>query len=154
MNHPAYFDRFTLTLPAQAIEDCAQSGDVSAPVADWATDPEISAQFDAIAPADIAEELRGYGAWDDEEITDDAANRKRVLWIAAGNIRDEMLPLQATASDWHSGQNSALYAFSSSGTIIPGLASEVRECIREANSADDIEELEALLAYAEGFEMA
>lgn len=32
------------------------------------------------------------------------------------------------AGDWHSGQASALYAFSSTGTILPELAGEVRTC--------------------------
>lgn len=33
------------------------------------------------------------------------------------------------ASHWHGGQWSALYAFSSSGTIVEGLRAEVEECL-------------------------
>ena len=156
MSHPAYFERFTLAIPAQAIADCSQSGDVSGPVAHWVSAPEISAQYDSIDPADLAEELRGYGAWDDAELANHAANRERILWVAAGGIRDELLPLQATASDWHSGQASALYAFASSGTVTPGLIAEVRECNRRAALTGDergVAELEDLLAYAEDFEI-
>ncbi len=31
-------------------------------------------------------ELREYGAWDDEQLADDAANWDRIVWIAAGDI--------------------------------------------------------------------
>ena len=36
------------------------------------------------------------------------------------------------ASLWHGGQASALYAYASSGTIVPGLSMEIRRCMREA----------------------
>jgi hypothetical protein len=39
-----------------------------------------------------------------------------------------MQSLQSTAAEYHGGQATALYAFSSTGTIQPGLSSEIREC--------------------------
>ena len=33
------------------------------------------------------------------------------------------------ASEWHNGPASALYAFASTGSIVPGLEREIRECI-------------------------
>jgi len=42
-----------------------------------------------INPADIAAELKDYGAWDETELADYDANIQRILWIAAGNIREE-----------------------------------------------------------------
>ena len=61
------------------------------------------------------------------------------------------------AADWHSGQWSALYAFSSSGAIQSDLASEIESCLRmldERAAAYDLEdipemreELRELLAF-------
>jgi hypothetical protein len=46
----------------------------------------IKAQFDAIDPDDIRAELAECGAWDKNELADDAQNRARILWIAAGDV--------------------------------------------------------------------
>lgn len=35
------------------------------------------------------------------------------------------------AADWHGGQASALYAYASSGTIVPGLSMEIRRAMTE-----------------------
>jgi hypothetical protein len=51
------------------------------------------------------------------------------------------------ASEWHGGQASPLYAFSSTGTILPGLLSEINQCIRESSGHDDIDELRLLRTY-------
>jgi hypothetical protein len=50
--------------------------------------PHISAQFDKIDPDDIRAALAEYGAWDDEQLADDEANRNRALWSAARDIRE------------------------------------------------------------------
>lgn len=36
--------------------------------------------------------------------------------------------LMRLAADWHGGQSSALYAFTSTGSVIPGLGAEARRC--------------------------
>lgn len=41
--------------------------------------------------------------------------------------------LHITASHWHDGQTSALYAYSSTGTVLPGLAAEVKQCLNLAH---------------------
>jgi hypothetical protein len=55
--------------------------------------PYIAAQFDmpfaTINPESVRQELKEYGAWDETELTDETKNRARILWIAAGNLRDE-----------------------------------------------------------------
>ena len=40
--------------------------------------------------------------------------------------------LQAIAAEWHSGQFSALYAYASTQSILPGLAREIDECFPSA----------------------
>jgi len=83
----AYFTGFDLDLPAECVLDCTVPGqDADEPVAYWSgriqRPPEAT-------PEAVREHLAGYGAWDDEELQDDAANWHRIVWIAAGNIRDE-----------------------------------------------------------------
>lgn len=51
--------------------------------------PEFEEQFKTIDSADIRQELKEYGAWDEEELSDDYENKKRILWIAASNIVEE-----------------------------------------------------------------
>jgi hypothetical protein len=45
-------------------------------------------QLDKIDPALLASELREYGAWDDDELSDHEQNLQRLLWLAAGDIID------------------------------------------------------------------
>ena len=49
-------------------------------------EPSIRRQLNKIEPALLREELRGYGAWDEEELTDHAQNLQRLLWLACGDI--------------------------------------------------------------------
>ena len=44
--------------------------------------------------------------------------------------------LREIASEWHGGQWTALYAYSSTGTITPGLEREIVECLNEAKRRD------------------
>jgi hypothetical protein len=52
-------------------------------------EPNIRRQLTKIDPANIARELKEYGAWDAEELADAERNQIRLIWIAAGNIREE-----------------------------------------------------------------
>jgi len=53
-------------------------------------EPKIRRQLRKIGPDAIRAELAEYGAWDDAELSDDAENRERIVWIAAGNIQEEL----------------------------------------------------------------
>ena len=44
--------------------------------------------------------------------------------------------LHQTAAHWHDGQFSALYAYSSTGAVLPGLAAEVRQCLALSSGKD------------------
>lgn len=55
------------------------------------TNPEISSQFDDISDDILKSELKEYGAWDDEELSDREMNIKRVIWLAAGEISDGLV---------------------------------------------------------------
>lgn len=82
----AYFNRFALELPLGAVEDCSHQGQCDDDVEFWANKlirPET------LTPELLAAELKEYGAWDAEELSDDDANWRRIVWLAAGNIREE-----------------------------------------------------------------
>ena len=83
----ATFNRFEIEFPDGAVNDCSHGGKCDEDVEYWAKEivrpPEIT-------PEKLATELKEYGAWDDEELKDDEANWRRIIWIGAGNIRDEM----------------------------------------------------------------
>lgn len=49
-------------------------------------EPRIAAQLAALNPRALARELREYGAWDADELTDHEQNLQRILWLAAGDI--------------------------------------------------------------------
>jgi len=92
----ASFNRFELRLSGQCVLDCSHSGPCDADVAYWV--PIVRQQVDTDAfpnaptPDSIRDELRESGPWDETELQDDEQNWHRLVWIAAGNIRDEEKP--------------------------------------------------------------
>jgi hypothetical protein len=50
--------------------------------------PAIRRQLSKLKPEDVRRELRGYGAWDAEELGDHEQNLNRLLWLACGDIAD------------------------------------------------------------------
>lgn len=92
----APFNRFELRLPAQAVLDIAQPGPNDDAVAYWA--PRINRyEFGtghawAPTPDAIRAELQEYGAWDADELADDEANWRRVVWTAAHNVAESDEP--------------------------------------------------------------
>lgn len=51
--------------------------------------PKIRRQLDKIPAEKIRAELKEYGAWDETELADHEENKRRVVWLAAGNITEE-----------------------------------------------------------------
>lgn len=51
--------------------------------------PYIKKQLDKLNPAVLADVLKEYGAWDEDELKDHAENIQRILWIACCNIVEE-----------------------------------------------------------------
>ncbi len=77
----------TLTLTDEQVEHMTHSGDCQADVE--AHLPHLADQVAKWDPATLADELREYGAWDDEQLADHAANVERMVWIAAGDVKEE-----------------------------------------------------------------
>lgn len=81
----AVFNRFELTLPVEAAEACHHQGSCGDDVAHWQYKID---RPETLTPEILKAELKEYGAWDDEELADDAANWRRIIWLAAGNIQE------------------------------------------------------------------
>ena len=86
----ATFERFTLTMTTAQADDCSRPGqDATDAVKYLVNQPHIRRQLAKITDADLVAELRGYGAWSAEELTNRADNEQRIIWTAACNIREE-----------------------------------------------------------------
>lgn len=86
MNNTAYFNRFTLDLPDEAVSDCSHTGACDEDVFVWS---KAIPRPDEITPDALRSELKEYGAWDSDELADDDTNWQRIIWLAAGNIKEE-----------------------------------------------------------------
>jgi len=67
---------------------CSGSGSQDANVASALGGDAPGVEWLADADA-IRDDLGEYGAWDADELADDAANRERALWLAAGAFSDD-----------------------------------------------------------------
>ena len=89
----ASFNGFELRLPGRCVIDCSHSGSCDDDVAYWTPKVREQVEKDAFPLRPTAEliraELSDHGAWDDEELSDDAANWCRLVWIAANDIAED-----------------------------------------------------------------
>lgn len=83
-NYPSL--NLTMTL-AQA-EGAHHQGQCDESVLALSKVPAIARQLRRIPQAELASELREYGAWDAEDLADHDQNLQRILWLAAGDIVD------------------------------------------------------------------
>lgn len=86
----ATFNRFELKITKEQALTGSHPGPCDSDIRDLLTVPAIKRQLDKIPADSIREELKDYGAWDDEELANDQDNRSRILWIACGDIREEL----------------------------------------------------------------
>lgn len=85
----AIFNRFEIKMTLAQAKGASHQGRCDEDVAALLAEPSIKRQLAKIPAASITAELKEYGAWDDEELADVAANQARIVWIAAGNIVEE-----------------------------------------------------------------
>ena len=85
----ANFERFEFRMSLADATNCSHSGACDDNVAHVLTKPYIRKQLAAIPDGSLRDELREYGAWDSGELDNRAANEARMVWIAAGNIKEE-----------------------------------------------------------------
>ena len=82
--------RIELQIAREDAESASHPGPCDADVARLRDVPYIREQLDRLPPALVVECLREYGAWDAEELADHDANLDRLLWIACGDISEEV----------------------------------------------------------------
>lgn len=80
--------RIELSIKLSDAEIGYHSGACDSDIAYLLTVPYIAKQLNSIDPALIANELKGFGAWNSEELSDYQENKSRLLWIACGDIVD------------------------------------------------------------------
>ena len=86
----ACFNRFEIVLTKAQAVACSRSGDCEPEVIGLLKMPSIKKQLAKIADKDLTDELAEYGAWNTAELCVRGDNEKRILWIAAGNIADDI----------------------------------------------------------------
>jgi len=85
----ASFNRFEIEILKKDAESASHSGDCEEDVIELMEKPYIKIQLDKIDPVTLKTELKEYGAWDTKELSDHEENKKRILWIACGDIVEE-----------------------------------------------------------------
>lgn len=81
--------RIELRIPLRLAQSCAHPGDCTNDVEDARRAPLVKDQLDRLSPSVVAESLKEYGAWSDEELADHDMNLTRLLWCACGDIVEE-----------------------------------------------------------------
>lgn len=89
--HTAYFNYIDgIEIAEDIARNCSHSGPCDDDVERARQLPEVQAELAKIKPEQLRKELAEYGAWTDQELADHSANLDRILWIAAGQIMDEL----------------------------------------------------------------
>lgn len=85
----APFNRFELQMTLAQANSASHPGQCDDDVEALCQHPKIRRQLDKLDPEDLRDELKEYGAWDETELADHEANKRRIVWIGAGNIVEE-----------------------------------------------------------------
>lgn len=86
----AKFNRFEIKMTKRQALFASHSGQCDNDVDALLKLPAIKRQLAKISDADLIAELSEYGAWDQDELQDRQNNDARIIWIAAGNIAEEL----------------------------------------------------------------
>ena len=76
-------------LTREDVETICVSGSNDLPVQTILKKPYVKRQLKLIGSGTLIKELEHYGAWDDVELQDHAANCARFVWLSAWSINDE-----------------------------------------------------------------
>jgi len=70
-------------LPGQCVIDCSHSGQCDDDISHWLAKLDLD-----LDPDKLASELREYGAWDQDELSNHDDNLARILWSAACDLSE------------------------------------------------------------------
>lgn len=79
----SHFERFEIELTKEQVLACSHQGECYYDCKDVLG--ELNLEID---PSLVRDELKEYGAWSDEELSDDNENLIKAVWIAAGDIKE------------------------------------------------------------------
>lgn len=85
--HPTHCHQFnhgSITAPVQAFRECHHSGACDEDVDRWIETVDWSDMDDEARRS----ELKGYGSWDEAELSNDQDNKRRLLWLAACDTQE------------------------------------------------------------------
>ena len=82
------FERFEIGLEEADVFAAAHPGDCAPDVEIVTSRPYVREQLAQITDDALSAELKEYGAWEAEQLSDREANNERIIWLAAGNIRE------------------------------------------------------------------
>ena len=86
----ASLNYFDLYFTRQDVDSMPLSGQCDDTVKIIAKKPYIERQFANIDNSKLIKELSEYGAWDNVELQDKQANIERIIWIACGDIKENL----------------------------------------------------------------
>lgn len=86
----ASLNYFDLYFTRQDVESMPSRGRCDDAVKIIAKKPYITRQFANIDNSKLIKELSEYGAWDNVELQDKQANIERIIWIACGDIKENL----------------------------------------------------------------
>lgn len=86
----AFFNRFLIEMTKKQALSASHQGDCELDVVALLKDTKIRQQLEKITDRSLKEELKDYGAWDEGELMSREDNEKRIIWIAACNIREDI----------------------------------------------------------------
>ena len=81
--------RIELQMTLDQARSASHQGQCSEDVLELSKVPSIAKQLAKVNPELLRGELKEYGAWDEEQLSDHDENLQRLLWLAAGDIKEE-----------------------------------------------------------------
>lgn len=82
--------RIELQIPKSLVSVGYHQGDCEAGVKELMAKPAIAKQLEKIHPDSLVLVLQEYGAWDKNELKDHQSNLQRLVWIACGDLQEEI----------------------------------------------------------------
>lgn len=89
----------SIELPIEIVNMCPKSGPADNAITEMLKLPEVVAEMKGIDKDKLKLELQEYGVWPDKELSNHEDNITRILWIACGNIQEDMYNEQNNAID-------------------------------------------------------
>lgn len=83
-------NRFSFDIPENIALMVPNHGPADSAILATSNMPVIAKQLATINQDDLKAELKEYGAWDNDELSNHAENIQRILWIACCEIKEQI----------------------------------------------------------------